>query len=107
TRRTMWLRLVRAALYRGFANPHGLASSDARRIFHALPNTIRRYSRLKICATSDRPFQLHPNRTRISTTMSTRDYSLADEHFDKSPHIFAYDHCRDDVRRSEWFSIRS
>jgi len=48
----LWLRLRRAALYRGVALCQALGNAGARDRSHALPNTIRRYGRLKICATN-------------------------------------------------------
>jgi len=41
-------------------NPQADRTSNAFAFADALPNAIRRYSRLQICATTDRHFQSHP-----------------------------------------------
>jgi hypothetical protein len=45
-----WLRVRRAALYRGFLICQSVEIGARPGSAHALPNAIRRYSRLKICA---------------------------------------------------------
>ena len=57
------LRLRRAALYRRVALSQALGEADAWNRSDAPPNTIRRYGRLKICATTKRP--QHFKRTQI------------------------------------------
>src|SRR6185295_114087 len=50
-REQIWLRLGRAALYRRVLLCQTLGNAGAWDRSDALPNTIRRYGRLKICAT--------------------------------------------------------
>ena len=46
-------------------SPQRLATSYAHRLFHALPNAIRRNSRVTLCATSSRHSQSHPVGIRL------------------------------------------